>query len=324
MRVLLVPGLASPPRTTLRTRIRLPMRLVLHLIVATLVLCRPAGAQVRLVLDNDLFSPHRLDRKAPDYDYTAGTRLTWASQRTQWWAAHLGAARDSSRLRTLWEVGQEIYTPRNDAPEPLPGERPYAGWLYGSVTAEAARPGRTRSLTLQLGVTGPPSLAAPVQREVHRIAGFHEPLGWSHQVAFEPGVALRYAEAWTVTQELGGAAAEVGPEWEVALGNVLTGARAGLRARIATTGLRRGGDGVYLSAGVREEWVARNLFLDGNTFQGGHRVAKLPFVPQAELGVGVRLGWLGLGYRATFRGREYRTQPTSHGWGSFSLEVYPR
>jgi hypothetical protein len=300
------------------------MRFVPHLIVATLLLCPPAGAQARLVFDNDLFSPHPIGRKAPDHEYTAGTRLTWTSANTRWWAAHAGAAGDPARLRTVWEVGQEIYTPHTDAAEPVPGERPYAGWLYGAVTAESTRPGRTRSLTLQLGVTGPPSLAEPVQTGIHRLGGFEEPLGWRHQLAFEPGVALRYRESWTLTQELGGAAAEVGPEWEVALGNVLTGARAGLRARIATAGLARGGDGVYVAAGVREDWVGRNLFLDGSTFGGGPRVRKLPFVPQAELGAGVRLGWLGFGYRATFRGREYRTQGTPHAWGSLSLEVYPK
>src|SRR5690349_8815106 len=109
----------------------------LLLLPLLLLLCRPAEGQVRLVLENDLFSPHPLGREAPDYDYTAGTRLSWASPRTEWWAKHLGAAGDSARVRTVWEVGQEIYTPRNDAPAPLPGERPYAGWLYGSVTAEA-------------------------------------------------------------------------------------------------------------------------------------------------------------------------------------------
>jgi lipid A 3-O-deacylase len=306
-------------------------RVVTGSILALFLIWRPADGQVRLVLENDLFSPHPLGKKAPDFEYTAGTRLSWASAHTAWWAARLDralGARDTAgglpRLRTRWEVGQEIYTPRIDAVEPLPGERPYAGWLYGAVTASAARPGRTRSLTLQLGVTGPPSLAEPVQDEIHKIGGFRPPLGWGHQLAFEPGVVLRYGEAWTAARDLGGASAEIGPEWEAALGNVLTAARAGLRARIGTAALRRGGDGVFVAGGVREEWVGRNLFLDGNTFRGGPRVEKLAFVPQAEVGVGVRLGWLGLGYRAIYRGREYRTQATAHPWGSISLELHPQ
>jgi hypothetical protein len=294
------------------------MRPSLRILIPLLLFCRPAGAQMRLVLDNDLFAPHPLDRKATDRDYTAGTRLSWTSSGTGWWAKALGMGGDSARLATRWEVGQEIYTPRIDTAVLLPGERPYAGWLYGAVTAEATRGARTRSLTLQLGVTGPPSLAEPVQKEIHRIGGFDEPLGWGNQIAFEPGVVARYGESWALARELGGTTrGEVGPEWEVALGNVLTGARVGLRGRIAHRG-------VYAAAAVREEWVGRNLFLDGSTFRDGPRVEKLAFVPQAEVGVGVRIGWLGIGYRAIYRGREYRTERRAHGWGSISLELHPR
>jgi lipid A 3-O-deacylase len=328
----LISGLADPPSPdrSYPLHSRPQMRLLPRLIFASLILARPAGAQARLVFDNDLFAPRPLDRKAPDWEYTAGTRFSWTSPRTEWWAAHLGvgAPADSARerpvLRTVWEMGQEIYTPRRDAELPLPGERPYAGWLYGSVRAEAVSGARTRALTLQLGVTGPPSLAAPVQTELHRLAGFTIPLGWEHQLAFEPGIVARYGESWRLATPAAEAPVELAPEWEVALGNVHTGARAGLRARAGTAGLRRGRDGVYLSAAVHEEWVARNLFLDGNTFREGPRVQKRPFVPQAELGAGAHLGQIGIAYRVTFRGREYVTAQKPHAWGSIALEVHPR
>jgi len=287
---------------------------------------------VRVTFDNDLFAPPKAGRKAADYEYTAGTRLSWATLNTRWWAGPLGATTDSAaRLRTLWEFGQEIYTPRHDSSQPVAGERAYAGWLYGAVTAEETRRGRRRALSLQFGVTGPPSLAGDVQTELHRLAGFTPPLGWTNQIAFQPGVGLRYAESRTIEGDLGGAAAELGPEWEVALGNVLTGAHAGLRAKLGSAGLRRGGGGLYAAVAVREEWVGRNLFLDGKTFyldgtvsREGPSVRKRPFVPQAEVSLGTRLGWLGFEYRATWRGREYETQDRPHKWGSFALSVNPR
>src|SRR4051794_15553935 len=99
-----------------------PMRRSIPLLLPLLLLCRPAGAQARLVLDNDLFAPHPLDQKAVDRDYTAGTHLSWASSSTGWWAKPLGVGGDSARLATRWEIGQEIYTPRIDAAAPLPGE----------------------------------------------------------------------------------------------------------------------------------------------------------------------------------------------------------
>jgi len=293
------------------------MRPSLRILIPLLLLCRPAGAQLRLVHDNDLFAPHPLDRPAQDRDYTAGTRLSWTSSDAGWWAKPLGLSDDSARLATRWEIGQEIYTPRIDHATPVPGERPYAGWLYGSVTAEATKGWRTRSLTLQLGVTGPPSLAEPAQKEVHRIGGFEQPLGWGYQLPFEPGVGVRYGESYAMARGTGEVKGELGPEWEAALGNVLTGARAGLRGRIAYRG-------VYAEGAVREDWVAHNLFLDGSIFNDGPQVEKLAFVPQAEVGAGVRIGWLGIGYRAVHRGREYSTQRTAHTWGSISLEIHPR
>jgi hypothetical protein len=293
------------------------MRHAPWLLLPLVLLCSPAAAQVRLTVDNDLFGPHRIGYKAPDWEYTAGTRLSWTSAGKRWWAAPLGiAAADSARLRTRWEVGQEIYTPRHDSPQPLPGERPYAGWLYAAVTAEVARPHLVRHATLQLGVTGPPSLAQPVQTEIHKLGGFQAPEGWAHQLAFEPGVVLRYGETRTVSGEVLGAAAEIGPEWEAALGNVLTGARAGLRGRLAHRG-------VYALGGVREEWVAHSLFLDGSTFRAGPQVEKRPFVAQAELGAGVRVRHFGLEYGAVFRGREYETQESPHSWGTISLLLSP-
>ena len=294
------------------------MRYAPRLLLPLLLLSTPAAAQTRLSVDNDLFGPHRIGYKAPDWEYTAGTRLSWTSAGGGRWAPVLGiAAGDSARLRTTWEVGQEIYTPRHDAPNPLPGERPYAGWLYTSMTAEVARPGLARHATVQLGVTGPPSLAEPVQREIHRLAGFRPPEGWAHQLAFEPGIILRYGETRTVAGDVLGARGEIGPEWEAALGNVLTGTRAGLRGRIAHRGM-------YALGSVRGEWIAHSLFLDGNTFRAGPSVEKRPFVAQAEVGAGVSFGRVGLEYRAVFRGKEYQTQESPHSWGSVSLVLSPR
>lgn len=297
------------------------MRFLPILIAPAILLASSAAAQVRLTLDNDLFAPHDLGREAPDRDYTAGTRISWTTAGSRWWAKPLGLVGDSMgarRLRTTWEIGQEIYTPLTDAPVPLPGERPYAGWLYGSVTAEEVRPGLRRAATLQVGVTGPPSLAEPVQREIHKLGGFEAKLGWAHQLAFEPAVVLRYGESHTAATDAGGVALEAGPEWEAALGNVLTGARAGVRARAAWRA-------VYLTAAARGEWVGRNLFLDGNTFRDdGPRVEKEPFVAQGELGAGVRFGRVGIEYLATFRGRDYTTQVNPHAWGSIGLVLYPR
>lgn len=293
-----------------------------------LALASPGGlrAQVRLTVDNDLFGPRGADDAPPDYEYTHGTRVEVFADRVRWWAVPLGlrtpscgeAARGGRCLRTRYEAGQRIYTPRNDAAEPIPGERPYAGWLYAAAAAEEAGPRGARSVGVEVGVTGPPSLAERVQTELHRLAGYRPQLGWRSQLRFEPAFALRYAERRVAAAVEGERlSAGLAPEWEVALGTLRTGAAAGARGSV-------GFGGAYLEGALRQEWVARDLFLDGNTFGEGPRVTKRPFVAQAELGVGFRFRRVEARYRAVWRGREYRTQADPHRYGSLTFTLHPR
>ena len=283
----------------------------------------PASAQLRVAVDNDLFGPRGADDAPPDFEYTHGTRVSWTAR---------GRAAGDARRHVRFEVGQRIYTPRRDAAEPLPGERPYAGWLSASASVEETRPGRFRSLGVELGVTGPPSLAEPVQTGLHRLAGYRPPLGWAHQIPFEPGIVLRYREARAWTARGDRFAASISPRWGAAAGNVWTGADAGVRVAAGWRALpdRPTSDenadrpGVYLFSGVRQEWVLRNLFLDGSTFRDSHHVDKRPFVPEAEIGVGTRIRRVEVQYRAVFRGREYRTQDEPHRYGSITLSLIPR
>src|SRR5258708_4149502 len=83
----------------------------------------------------------------------------------------------------------ENYTPTRYPVDPGPGQRPYAGWLYGEIQTSTASGGRWRALTTDLGVIGPPSLAGWVQNTFHELTGLgpHEP-GWRHQLGTQPGI----------------------------------------------------------------------------------------------------------------------------------------
>lgn len=305
-------------------RISLPVMLLLTAVPA-------AQAQVRVTIDNDLFGPRGAGEKPPDYEYTHGTRISWRAKPLSPLRRLIGGG-DSTWLGRF-EVGQEIYTPRHDAAEPLPGERLYAGWLYASATAERVRGRGARSLSIGVGVTGRPSLAEPVQTTLHRIAGYRAPLGWRHQLPFEPGLVVRYRESLSVV-DAGDARRTsfvLAPEWGAAAGNVRTAADAGLRASVGWRAWpdsggkpRRSGFGVYALGGARQVWVARDVFLDGSTFRGGPRVSKLPWVRQADVGIGVRTRRAEVRYQAVWRGREYRTQDEPHRWGSITLIIHPR
>jgi len=193
-------------------------------------------------------------------------------------------------------------------------------------------PVRKRTLELEAGVTGPPSLGEAVQTGLHRAAGYRVLKGWDDQIPFEPGAVVRYTDTRLLVEPRHGGVrlGSLTAGWGAAAGSVRTAAHVGMRAQ-AGYGVahpwrlpreRRGpGVAVYATGGVRGEWVARDLFLDGSTFRGGPRVRKLPLVGEAEAGAGLRIRSLAVEYGVTTRGREYRTQPAAHRYSSITVSL---
>lgn len=312
------------------------------LLLAALGLSGPAAAQtvraVEVVTDNDVYAFWTPTSERADAEYTHGMWVAVEVDAAPGWRRLVGgrapcragaAPPAGGCVSTRFELGQKLFTPRVDDDVPVPGQRPYAGWLFVRATAQVAEARRRREAGVEVGVTGEPSLGRVVHAGFHRAAGFWEPRGWRNQVDFEPGVVLHVDERRMVADGwVGGVrVAELVPEWGVALGNVLTGARAGARARLgwrvphpwnAEPG--SGGASVYLLAAGRGEWVGHSLFLDGNTFgDHGVRVARRPWVGQYEVGGGVRVRGLTAELTATRRGREYETQPGPHSFASITL-----
>jgi hypothetical protein len=303
----------------------------------------PAHAQatsaVRVRVDNDGFAFWKRPALRTDGEYTNGVHMTIESGRAPLWGrlarrtppcAGKGerAPRCSS---TLFVIGQDMYTPAEDSqPGTYPGwrsQRPYAGWLFASATAQIVRGSTIRAIGLTLGVTGPPSLADQTQRAAHRRMLRHTtvPVGWETQVRFEPGVILSAHQRWLLVSARANGIrlldASVGAGASV--GNILTNAeaRGDLRAGINLShpwrrARRRGPVELLASIGVRGQAVARNIFLDGNTINPDRRVERVPFVGDVRGSAGIRLGPLVLAYAVTQRGREYRTGPRRHTFAS--------
>ena len=287
-----------------------------------MLLPQGAGAQVEIAIDNDVFGLRGADDPPPDYEYTHGLSVSWNARRGP---AGVPAAR--------WEVGQRIYTPRRDAAQPIAGERPYAGWLYGAWERTAESEAVRSRLRVEAGVTGPPSLAEPVQNGLHRLAGYERQRGWAHQLGFEPGIVASYGQEIRAMGIGRGEATrlEVLPSWAVRAGNVRTGAEAGLRARLGVrsgTAWTRAGAARDLSgwieAGARQEAVLRDLFIDGNTFaERSPGLDRRTWVAQGEAAFGIRWRRAELEYRHVLRGREYQTQIEPHPYGSIRIRIFP-
>lgn len=302
------------------------------------VLAQANGA-VQLRVDNDGFDFWMKPWKRSDGEYTNGVRMAIELGRTPHWHrltphAPPCADVDDHALRctsTLFALGQDMYTPAKDSqPYTYPNwrsQRPYAGWLYGSLLFRSVRRSTIRALGVTLGVTGPPSLADRAQIKAHELMWRYTsvPVGWETQIRFEPGVIVSANQRWLLFSgtvrgvRLIDGIVSAG----ASAGNILTNAEASadLRAGVNLShpwrrARRRGAAEVVAVIGVRGQEIAHNIFLDGNTFHPDRRVERIPGVADIHGSVGIRLGPFVFAYAVTQRSREYVTGPRSHTFGS--------
>ena len=313
-------------------------RVSLALIVIALIPLRASGQSPRTFsvrADNDAFDFWMLPWNRPDDEYTSGVHLSYDGGDAPWWARRiLGGLQPCTSQSTAcrssgFEIGQDIYTPfvpTNGAA--APNDRPNAGWLYASQTAQSLTADRSDALTLTLGVTGPPSLAQLTQHVAHDAGpAFNRPTDWSRQIAFEPGVMVRYEhDARFATPADLPFGVELVPRAGASLGNVLTAADAGARVRfgwrMSHPWLPPTRDvGFDFLCGVSAQAVAHNLFLDGNTFENGPRVGHEALVESGEVGFEFHARGIALGYRAVSDSREYAAGPKWHPWGSLVASI---
>lgn len=289
--------------------------------------------------DNDAFDFWMEPWNRPDEEYTSGVRVTDeggdAPRWMQRWVPRIAGLPTCSigltRCRSgRSELGQDIYTPSVSvgATHAAPDARPGAGWLYVDEAARVLDVDRSDELTLTFGVTGPPSLAQFAQQLAHRAApAYNRPTDWSRQIGFEPGVIARYEQQrrWASSQ-LGPWGFDVVRDVAVSAGNVATNAELGFKTRVGwhlSHPWLPSADHteVALVAGATGRAVARDLFLDGNTFYGGPRAGHKPFVGSGEVGLTITHNWASVTYRAVEDTRAYAAGPRTHPWASMVAAV---
>ncbi len=247
-----------------------------------------------------------------------------------------------------FSLGQNIYTPVDtDTSTLLLNDRPYAGWLYLGVGVVWKDATVRNSLVLDIGVIGDWSFAEQTQRQVHELRGFDSPNGWDNQLNDEIGFTLSYERMWRWPRH----ARRTGFDWEVlphagvALGTVRTHANLGAEIRYglnlpddfgtgsidssASTSTPVDGDegatrsrvdlGFYLFARADGRAVARNIFLDGNTFSNSHSVGHKPLVADLSAGIAVNYKNTKLAYALVYRTEEYDKQDEGQLFGTVSL-----
>lgn len=226
----------------------------------------------------------------------------------------------------MLEMGQEMYTPTIDAPRPLAGQRPYAGWLYGRIVVRAGNDRSARSAGVTAGVTGPASFAESVQESFHKQFGFRRPLGWKYQLATEPAFAITADQSWRIAPKSLARFVDIVPVGAVSLGTLRTSASAAARLRLGTSldhpwiaERPQNRLAVQLFLGGRMEAVAHDLFLDGNTFKTSVHVDAKWNRSSWERGIRIGFGRGRVEYGVVTRDREYTTGPLSHTYSSLGV-----
>jgi lipid A 3-O-deacylase len=300
--------------------------------------------------ENDLFA--KTDRY-----YTNGLKLTWSTPyREDHDSSHLpawslpvinrlpGMGDGDARRSVSITLGQEIYTPANTrTSEDLPNDRPYAGYTYFSTGYHSIKGNVRSNWELQAGVIGPLSLADKATNLVHRTIGVHLDHGWSYQLRNEPGLEAVTEYQWRIAPADAGRGFNYDfvPHLGAAFGNVRIYVNTGAEFRIGwdvppdfgTCPIRPGCESntadeaqrtgkrfsMHLFTAFDGRAVARDIFLDGNTYQNSPHVRKKPFVADFSAGFALERGRLKASYAYVLRTREFKAQQDNHIFGSVNI-----
>jgi len=285
-----------------------------------------------------------------DRFYTSGAQFSWFNAGTpvpdymDRLADYIPTFDINETTSTVYTLGQNIFTPEDiSVRAPQPDDRPYAGWLYGSVGLASVTNDHIDELELTVGVVGPEALGEQTQKFVHKhITDSQIPKGWSNQLDSEPGLILSWRRRWpqAVYMDFDDIRFSAAPDINASLGNIYTYAGAGLtftfgpyqdtlqdtppRVRPGTAGTGYfetpdQGWSWYLFASADARAVGRNIFLDGNTFSDSLSVSKKPFVGDLSAGLAFTIGDYRLAYSYNVRTKEFDGQESESEFGSLTF-----
>lgn len=271
-----------------------------------------------------------------DQGYTNGTRLLWSwtpadGSRLEHWASRLcrqQSKRDCRRTVT-GGLGQTMYTPRNlGTSVRTVGDRPYGGWLFGTLMFDANRARTNDHVELYAGVIGRHAHAEQAQVFIHRHVTpvATDPRGWDHQIGEWAAVLATYERSVKLlsAETEGLAWFDFTPALGAAAGNVFVNGSATATARLGYNLPPRFirpiqavpfalGDSLppnpnwdaYVYVAGNAAYVARNIFLDSD--DDTYRIDREPTVREHRMGASVRVRKVRIAYQHTWRSSEFNS-----------------
>ncbi|MBN8537258.1 MAG: lipid A deacylase LpxR family protein [Deltaproteobacteria bacterium] len=309
-----------------------------------------SGNTFNFYIEND---SRNIGGPGSDQSYTNGFKLSyilsnnkqpnWAKKLTNW-SDFLRKEFNKSNTNYGISLAQQIYSPSNIVNKnPNLEDRPYAGWLNLGFLVHFRTKSHSQFFSINLGVVGPAAKGEEVQNSFHRLIGTTESQGWKNQLKNEPSLQLYYQNRSRFIELFGKQKKyfDLIPYYGASIGNVLTETHLGGLLRYGINlpddfGPTRdsAGDGdkfnsedlnlshgssFYLFTGVRGLMVARNLFLDGNTYQESPRVHKHILVIESDFGTGFKLERWDVIWRFVTRSPEFKEQSYFNSFASVTI-----
>lgn len=321
----------------------------------------PGQGSLVFHLDNDLFAQ-------TDSNYTNGARVSWISgdkdrpdspmlrkalvnlQEVQKAALRRlfgHSERGDLSFNSGISLTQLMFTPENEtAPEPPPGQRPYAGWLGLGLSQHSKDAQALNTVEISLGILGPESFAEEAQDFIHDLRGQNKFAGWDSQLPTEPTLNLFFVQKRKLgflSHHADEFAIDSYSESRIALGNFRTDISAGAMtrlgwnlptdfsdARVTPTAYNQtfknpqhgtgGGWSCYGLAGFRGYLIAHDITLDGPLFRSYDRiVTPETLLGEAYLGFGIAFRHFELSYTHTFQTQTFEEQSGGHQFGSLAF-----
>ncbi|RZJ83823.1 MAG: lipid A deacylase LpxR family protein [Chryseobacterium sp.] len=260
---------------------------------------------------------------------------------------HYRFATDQSKLKAgmekkIWEIsaGQKMYNPYSGyAPDPTRQDRPFAGYLYAGLALDMFKANESNLKTsLELGATGPNSIAQDAQNLLHRNFGFYTLDGWQYQIhnAFQANLSAKYTKLMYRNAQQ---SADFSFEGYANLGTTFSGAGAGILFRTGNINQLFNsayehaviGKNATTKALVKREfffyakpqlnYVAYDATISGNIFSDNSPVTfdTHPIVFAQQLGANYSSQRFTFDFGVIFKTKEVKSSAKAHQYGSISM-----
>lgn len=238
------------------------MRKILFVLI--LISLTSCGLNPQFTESNDFFTLFNKDRY-----YTNGLKFTTST------------FNENDRINV--GVGQDIYTPgKKQLTTPQYDDRPYAGYLYAESSIERPDKDGVNIFGVQAGTVGPSAMGEQVQNGFHKLINGVSAKGWNNQLHDEPTLNFAFDRIKGDFANISGARFKTFSFMGAHLGNVLTSVNLGGEAQALLW--QHENYTLTFAASGNTSYVARDIFLDGNTFRDSLSVSKDTVRANARIG----------------------------------------